>query len=256
VALIGLLLSASLATGGMALVVRAVAVETTGARGQMEPGDVTEAGEGYLLLAVAFFVTSALPYTFARRVAQRSEEVAVGNDDRKGVLLLRSFSDDRLRMRAHRTARQHPLTRLRPSARDRFEEIVHWTLGSVGPVTALSQPGSRLQPLGATRKHFGDKDWKAGVERLIRESALIVLMVDDTDAVRDEVDMVRAEGAIERTLFVVPPVRGRERRKRLRWIEDLLGIGRKLSRLDRTTAVLLAQVSAEGEVRATTGTVP
>jgi hypothetical protein len=79
-----------------------------------------------------------------------------------------------------------------------------------------------------------------------------VLIVDDTKHVADEIDMIREEGAMDRALFVVPPVPTAERRKRVRWLEDLLGTGRVLSRLDRATDVLVARMTPAGEIHAVT----
>jgi hypothetical protein len=240
--LVGLVASLGLAGLGLALLVRAAATEVAGVAGAVGTGPANDVRSGFLAVGLVALTTAAIPYTLCRRLALRLAATAARRDVRPGALLLRAFHDDRLRLRAHRTTRQHPLSRARLSSRDRFEEILVWPLWRRGPVTGLGPPGTRLPPLGATRQFYADHTWHLGVRELISTSALIVVVVDDSRQLAWEIEEIRSQRALGRTVFVVPPVWAAERRHRLRALEGLLGLYPCASVLEQGTEVLALSV--------------
>ncbi|MFD6106711.1 hypothetical protein ACFWFQ_29080, partial [Nocardia salmonicida] len=107
---------------------------------------------GALVLAVVGLVLlrkATRPFVYARRMAALRADEALADDRRRQVLLLRSFQDDELRMRMHRSARHSPVEVVAGQAFERFEELLAWSLWRIGPVVAIGQPGEELPTLGA-----------------------------------------------------------------------------------------------------------
>jgi YVTN family beta-propeller protein len=173
---------------------------------------------GMLLIAVA-----ALPYMLARRLGLRLQWRALGQDARSPVLLLRSWTEDYRRMRAHRASRHVLLERLSFRRWDRFEEIVVAQLWRHGPVIALAEPGTRLPPLGAVREVRGDDDWREAVRAHIQASLLVVMIVDRTENVVWEMREIMRLGSLPKAMFVLPPVDPDERALRERILCSVVG---------------------------------
>lgn len=92
---------------------------------------------------------------FGQRLVQPTVRQAIQGDQRHPVMLLRSFADDSLEVRA--SCRLDGFTEaIAAEGYARFEETIAEALLSTGPVIALGQPGATLQPLGAVREYFTD----------------------------------------------------------------------------------------------------
>lgn len=190
--------------------------------GDSDPEDELRLQNVLLVAGVAVMAASAVPSRLSRRVAMRIH--ARRQRDREGahILLLRSFADDGIRMRARRSARSSVLDRFALRRWDRFEEVVAIALARAAPVEAVAQPGSRLPPLGAVRQRYGDDEWQPAVRRLAAESRLVVVVVGRTSGVRWEMDHLNDSGLFRRTLYLVPPLRRRERTARLHALAEFL----------------------------------
>ncbi len=252
---IGTLAALVLFIGGLALLLQAAVVSTNGFLLARTEAEASQARTGFFIVALVVLVIASAPFALSRRVAQLSANVSLRSDQRPPVLLLRSFNDDRIKIRARRVFRHSFFSRLRFGPRDRFEEVVAWVLWRRGPVTALGEPGARLPPLGATRTFHPDDDWQSAVRDLIDAAAAIVVIVGNTDALDWEINQIRARGALERTVFVVPPISGGRQRDRLRLLERKLGLARVLTRIEASTEVLTVQVASHGQWRVNTGRV-
>lgn len=174
---------------------------------------------GVLLLAVA-----DVPYRFGRRIAARDVKRMLNEDQRPELLLLRSFMDEGLRLRARRTERQSALERLVLRRRERFEELVAWSLWRIGPVVAAGEPGTKLPPLGAAREDYGEEEWQQKMTDKIDTSRFIVFIVGRSRWLGWEIDRVREKQALHRAIFVFPPVPRAELRTRLTVLAARLGV--------------------------------
>ena len=131
--------------------------------------------------AVAVSNTYFMPIAFRhfRRVravlALRAQEVRL-EDPRPPVLLLRSFTDDELAMQRTKAFLVN-VTRTKVS----LEEQIVAQLWEVGPVVAIGEPGLDLDPIGAAREHIVGPLWQPRVQALIEESALVVLVLGQTE---------------------------------------------------------------------------
>jgi hypothetical protein len=131
----------------------------------------------YLYLAI---VIPVMVKDYRNSQRQRFDPRDIVADPRPPILYLRSFSSD-IEEDAKRLDRQTS------------EELMFKTLGRIGPVLAIGNPGDaeREMPLlGATRIYVGD-DWKTEIEKLIRISKLVVIEADNTESLSWEMEIVR-----------------------------------------------------------------
>lgn len=199
---------------------------TGGSSGGAEVATWQIRGFGLLLQAVAvvLFLWVLAPVMLGRRVSMammRDRPPSCGPP----VLMLRTFGDDRLRMRVARRDRVGFLDSLVMKRRERFEEVITYTLARYGPLTAIGQPGQRLPPgLGGQRLTFSHDTWQDGVRHLADDARLIVLTVGKTQGLSWEMNHVASEGLLHRTIFVVPPVGVIERQERLELLAASYGL--------------------------------
>jgi hypothetical protein len=188
------------------------------------PAQVRSIITTFVIMGLLLIDLADVTYRLSRRLALMSAAKVVDRDQREEILLLRSFLDDRVKIRAHRTGRQSLVERLTLRRRDRFEEIITWALWRFGPVVTLGEPGTRLPAIGAAREYFSNDAWRPAVEEKIASSQLIVMGVGRTRSLVYEVSRIRQAGALSRTLFVFPPVAISEIDVRLRVLATTLDL--------------------------------
>jgi hypothetical protein len=170
-------------------------------------GSDAETGARQSLSALACLALAVLPYRQARRHAGLQAAAATERDERAPVLYLRSFRDDRLKIRARGGSPRHSaLERFGARRRERFEEVVAGHLWAYGPVIAVSEPGEQLAPIGAARAQFDDATWQEGVATWLTRSRLVVITVGRTAGLAWEVAKVTELGLWGRTILVFPPI--------------------------------------------------
>jgi hypothetical protein len=217
-------------TGAIASVVIGLLVLTTVGVGGFEwylktldlppPLDFTaglEIGSGLLVLTMALL---SLPWRALQRRARAGIDRVVDEDGRPAIPLLRSFDDDKIELTTRRGGRHSLIDRLSLRRRDRFEEIVAWTLWRHGPLAAaapLGAPPGRWPAFGAARSHLpkDEKGWKQEILRLIDEAGMVAVIVGKLPRVprdpcnRDwlawEIQELKHRRALPRTIFVFPP---------------------------------------------------
>lgn len=172
-------------------------------------------GEGSLvrilsltMLALGLAVVGFAPYPaqLFRRLAMPAVKQAVQSDERAPVLFLRSFQDDDLRVRIRSRSKASPSARLALLNDSTFEDLLAWQASRHGPVIAIGQPGTKLQPLGAVRDYFSDADWQTAVLKRINVASAIIFVVGRSPGAQWELAQLRERGALGKTLFVFPPV--------------------------------------------------
>ena len=194
---------------------------------------------------VGLVVLSRVPLDVARRLAMRRLTARSRTDDRPRVLLLRSFADDDVKIRV-REAQLSAFDRVALRRWERFEQALAHALIEIGPVEAVGEPGRFLPPLGATRTYYADDEWRGGVRERIDTSALVVMSVGRTPAVTWEVRLLREQGALRRTVFVIPPVEESDRSARLHLLAQLLEIDPRLLDHEEPGIEVLAVVVPDG----------
>jgi hypothetical protein len=107
------------------------------------------------------------------------------------VLYLRPFDVDRAMSLSETTVLGTPLRH------QTAEEILLKALALIGPCVTLGRPGELAFP-GALRYYYHDKDWRDGVENLIRSCALCVINAGNTNSLQWE---------LSRCVAMLPPRR-------------------------------------------------
>lgn len=180
----------------------------------------------YFALGVRALKATARPLRYARRLVARDVAETLASDPRQEILLLRSFQDDALIVRMHRTTRHNPIELAAAQPFERFEELLAWSLWRFGPVVAIGQPGTEdcLRPLGAAREFYSDEDWQRGARTRIRRSSLVVFVVGRSPGLWWEIQNVCRLRCLHKCLFIIPPVGLDEVHKRLLVLGAALGL--------------------------------
>jgi PQQ-like domain len=256
---VSVLLSAGIAAAGVFLVVDGLAILAVGGgspSAQVSDLAVTQAGRGLPIFGAVLIVAALLPFTLARRLGMRAlrnqaAKERPADEERHPVLMLRSFADDRRLLRARRSDRASVVERLCLRRFERFEEVVAGTLAVHGPVLALSQPKEKLPPpLGAERRSFSMADWQDHIRELIADARLICVTVGRSQSLLWEISEIRAAGALDRAIFVLPPTGKAEQRRRLLVLAYALGIDSTLLDATRPDRDVLAVVFPGGHAAA------
>jgi hypothetical protein len=216
----------------------AVAVLAVAALSQQDPGGGQSLGAGMCLVAAG-----GISQRRARRVRARTADQVQAGDSRPIVLFLRSFGDDRCRLRTAALGRRSWLEKLAPVRFDSFEEVLTRHLSVVGPVVAVNPPGTDLPPIGAARATIAHGEWQTTVDAWMTQAQLVVVSAPPetvTPGLMWELDNITRRGLWGRTLVVVPPVPAGEIRRRW-WV---LGAARRAWPFDMPLPVDPAQVLA------------
>jgi hypothetical protein len=187
--------------------------------------DTDTAQAAVFLVGLGAMASGSGLWHLAQRLAAARARTVMRRDPRQPVLYLRSFGDDRLRLRVATYGRAAFLERLTPRRLAPFEQVVERYLAHVGPVIAVNRPGTRLAPLGAARETLSDAEWRGAIDELIeRSSWIVVCAAPQTVPPGFEWELTRlAARRWRRTLFVLPPVTDPEMRQRWEGFAAVLG---------------------------------
>ncbi len=153
------------------------------------------------LLGVVGFVAALAAITKASNIskqhAQPSFEELREADDRKPVLLLRSFKDDTLIV-----LKRFKRWLWRYDRGIRFEQAIANRFSQIGPLIAVSAPGESVPELGAARKPLDEAEWKQQVMGWMNEAALIPMIAGPTEWIRWELNQIITKNHVDR-LFIL-----------------------------------------------------
>jgi hypothetical protein len=161
-------------------------------------------------------IGSAL-WLVAQRLASARARELILRDPRPPVLYLRSFGDDRLKIRIATYGSASFIERLSPRRFAPFEQIVARHLADAGPVIAVNRPGTRLPQLGAARESLSDDEWRQQVDRWIDQASWIVICAAPrrlSPGFAWELELLAKRSLWPKTIQVLPPVRDADMRER------------------------------------------
>lgn len=167
----------------------------------------TDRGSQLQLKALALPGLIALPVVGrrlrgAQTIAQRTRLRARGAPE---VLYLRSFVDDRLRVRSKRRTRAG-LERWLPWPTERFEDVLLRGFERMGPVISIARPGTGQTELGAARDLVIGDQWLTAVEAEMDSARFITVVLGRGAGLRTELAALCRDGRLDRVCIVVPPV--------------------------------------------------
>lgn len=171
-------------------------------------------------IGVGFTAAGVVLVWIARRAATRRSADLLAADKRAPVLYLRSFSDDRVRIRTERWARRTIFDRFFGPVRERFEQIIAWHLWSFGPVVAIRRPGGFQRSIGAAREELDGDKWKYQIDEWLVSARLVSMTLGRTAGLQWEINRIRELGLHEKLLILFPPVDGRELADRWRGFQQ------------------------------------
>jgi hypothetical protein len=125
------------------------------------------------------------------------------------ILLLRSFSDDRMSALPLERGVSGVLVNEWNATFSSFEQVVAKSLESFGPVIAIGRPGEMAHPPGAGRLYIGHSDWKENVESLLKTCRVVVMIVGEiteNNGLSWEANQLFNGHWRDKVLFLFPPV--------------------------------------------------
>jgi hypothetical protein len=168
---------------------------------------------GAITVLILFFVFIAVRRKIGSRILgevrrlraemQRTAPEILRLDNRKCVLLLRSFIDDSVETRSVAGKVVAVIFDV-DFDKVRLEECLVDTVCKIGPVVGLSSPGRNVPVLGAARDS-AEGDWKELVSKYLEQSQLIVAMYGEGEGLFWEIDEIIRRGYRNKLILVAPP---------------------------------------------------
>ncbi len=116
---------------------------------------------------------------------------------KRPIVLLRSFADEGLSIRARTTSLFGEHIRLEEALADTF-----WQLG---PFVCIGIPGEKLPELGAARTYYPGDKWQDEVRRFVELAEWIVAVCGRTDWLQWELTIIREQNLQRKLILIVPP---------------------------------------------------
>src|ERR1700754_534006 len=162
------------------------------------------AGPFFALAMIVFIAVAAISNRMVNRLVRTSIEELLGADHRAPVLFLRAFRDDQVHLRPPKV---NVLGRFLELGRRKqtLDTLLLEELTTYGPVVALGHPRDKSPPYGVARGYFEERTWQQVVSDLAKGSSAIVVCLDDTESIWWEVDHLRSQGHLGKTLFLIHP---------------------------------------------------
>jgi WD40 repeat protein len=150
------------------------------------------------------FLLGALVQRLVRRLLRLSLEQLQLIDPRPPMLFLRAFRDDQVDLRPPKLTFLGWLTEF-GQRKTNLDHVLLEEGTPYGPVVAIGKPDDRFPPYGAARGYFDNKTWQQAVGGLVKESAAIVLCVDDTEGIWWEIEHLAGAKRLRKVLFLLHP---------------------------------------------------
>lgn len=174
-------------------------------------------------MILAFFSMMYGTHQLRKKVtARRGREILQGASGRHPILFLRAFVDDELVV----DRQLDEVMGLRYERRITLEEVLVPQLEALGPVLAIGRPRQVLPPVGAGRLWLDNSAWQGGVDLLLPEAQLVVMVmgqIHGPDGLAWELQRIASFDCLEKLVLVIPPVG--EDQVRHRWLtyQGILG---------------------------------
>lgn len=132
---------------------------------------------------------------------QRNATELLRIDSRAPILFLRSFHDDQLTTGNSAGKVLSVILGLDVDTL-RLEECIVDMAGRLGPVIALSPPGSSISPMLGAAKERATGDWKELVQKYLDQSQLIVLIYGTSAGLKWEIEEIHRRGYAHKLVLV------------------------------------------------------
>jgi hypothetical protein len=209
----------------------------------------------HLLVAIGILAAAVALGRTARAHAMPSAIELATRDRRPSILYLRSFRDDDLRIRTHRSERRGPLDNyvavllwaVFVRMRERFEEVLVWQLWWHGPVIAIGSPKRPRLRLGSPRLYISAEHWQHEIQGMMHAARFVVMVLGRTRGLAFELERICQLGLTGKLLLVVPPVPEPELRSRAELFGEIAaGTGLPAPAPDAFRTALAAALAPDG----------
>lgn len=140
----------------------------------------------------------------ARRHLTLSYDETRRNDKRPPILFLRSFKNDQVALPIERQSIFDRIVPKFTEARNLDQALLEAATPH-GPVIAIGRPGEPKPPFGASRKYVAHAEWQAVVRSWAAESQRIIIVLDNTEGVVWERDMLEELDLTSKTIYLFDP---------------------------------------------------
>lgn len=143
-------------------------------------------------------------YAF-RKLTEINIQSVTSRDARRPLLFLRPFSDDQVSLpETTRSVVSRILNFGRPI--QNFDMLLVEEGTPLGPVIAIGNPNDgKNMPVGAQRQYVEHAEWKRIAFEHMNNAIAIVMVIDDSAGLWDEVEEILSRGHAHKTLFMLHP---------------------------------------------------
>src|SRR5262249_14899813 len=145
-----------------------------------------------MIIAGPAALIAFLLYLLAR-TRKKSADHLLEYDQRPPILYLRSFQDDRIKIRMARKDDDPTLVG--------FEDALSEIFFRVGPFIALGSKKDFIPQLGAARTYRDDSVWQAKAKRWMQDATWILYLLGSTDSLKWEIEQITQDQLVEKTIF-------------------------------------------------------
>jgi hypothetical protein len=163
------------------------------------------------LIYIAWVGVVALAALARRNYALRAGRV-LELDNRRPILFLRSFADDKVWLWGKGIFGKF--------RRRTIDEAIEPLANRLGPFVAIANPNTQLPRLGAAQTYFSNDTWQNAIARWVQTAQMIVMVAGRTEGLRWELDDILADGGQAKLVIFLPPALRKDAVVAARWFSE------------------------------------
>jgi hypothetical protein len=189
---------------------------------------------GGALLLIAYVGAAAMAGLARRHYVLRAARV-LELDNRRPILFLRSFADDKVRLWGKGIYGKF--------RRRTIDEAIERFAKRLGPFVAIANPNTQLPRLGAAQTYFSNDTWQNAIGRWVQTAQMIVMVAGRTEGIRWELDHILADEGQAKLVIFLPPAFRKDSVVAARWFSEHFShtrYGQDLSAIDPRKVIGIA----------------
>ena len=187
------------------------------------------------LLSTITMVGAAAMAGLARRHYVLRADRVLELDNRRPILFLRSFADDKVRLWGKGLYGKF--------RRKTIDEAIERLAERLGPFVAIANPNTQLPRLGAAQTYFSNDTWQNAIGRWVQAAQMIVMVAGRTEGLRWELDHILADEGQAKLVIFLPPALRKDSVVAARWFSEHFShtrYGQDLSAIDPRKVIGIA----------------
>jgi hypothetical protein len=188
----------------------------------------------FLFELISFAFLAAMVALTRRHYVLRADRV-LELDNRRPILFLRSFADDKVRLWG-----KGIYGKLR---RRTIDEAIKRFAERLGPFIAIANPNTKLPRLGAAQTYFSNETWQNAIARWVQMAQMIVMVAGRTEGLRWELDHIFSNEGQAKLVIFLPPALRKDSVVAARWFTEHFShsrYGQDLSAIDPRRVIGIA----------------